>query len=127
MLNARDIATFLATTKPDEARHFYEQVLGLSFIADEPVALVFEANGVQLRLQKVESFEPVAHTVLGWTVPDIVVALTDLETKGVEFTFYPGMGQNDAGIMTFDSGARVAWFQDPDGNVLSLTQMAEAT
>ncbi len=124
MLNSYDIMTFVATAKPDQARHFYEQQLGLTFLMDEPFALVFEANGVPLRIQKMQSLTPAAHTTLGWTVPDIAAAVAELAAKGVQFTTYPGMGQNAAGIMTFDDGVQVAWFKDPDGNTLSLTQLA---
>ena len=123
MLSNCDVTTFVATIKPDEARHFYEQVLGLTFVSDGPAALVLEANGVLLRVQKVQSLTPAPHTVLGWVVPDIAATVADLNEKGVQFNLFEGMGQDAAGILTFDYGVRVAWFNDPDGNTLSLTQM----
>ncbi len=123
MLNNHDVVTFLATTDSAQARHFYEQTLGLTFVMDGPAALVFEANGVTLRIQKVQALSPAPHTVLGWTVPDIAAAVADLAAKGVQFVIYPGMGQNQAGILSFDYGVQVAWFKDPDGNTLSLTEM----
>ena len=122
MLNRADIIAFVATTQPERARPFYEEVLGLPLLADEPFALLFDANGVRLRVAKVGTLDPAPHTVLGWSVPDIRAAIHQLATKGVLFERYAGLSQDSAGIWTSPSGAQVAWFKDPDGNVLSLTQ-----
>jgi catechol 2,3-dioxygenase-like lactoylglutathione lyase family enzyme len=122
MLGNSPVITFVATTKPDAARAFYEGVLGLAFVADDPFALVFDASGVMLRMFKVESHTPPSYTVLGWTVPHIEAMIDGLAARGVTFERFAGMEQDARGIWMSPSGARVAWFKDPDGNVLSLTQ-----
>ena len=122
MLNRADIIAFVATTKSERARAFYEGVLGLSLLADEPFALVFDAHGVTLRVAKVQAFDPAPHTVLGWSVADIRGTIEGLIKKGVVFERYDGLPQDQMGVWTSPSGARVVWFKDPDGNVLSLTQ-----
>ncbi len=116
------LMAFVATTKPDQAKTFYGDALGLRLVADEPFALVFDANGTMLRVSKVESFEPATFTVLGWQVPEVHEAVRKLVSQGVVFQRYPGMLQDDLGIWQSPGGARIAWFQDPDGNTLSLTE-----
>jgi catechol 2,3-dioxygenase-like lactoylglutathione lyase family enzyme len=122
MLGNCQLAAFIATSKPDEARKFYEDVLGLTFLSDEEYAIVFDANGTTLRVQKAGSFTPQQFTALGWHVPDIEAAMADLRAKGVVFEQYPWMPEGSNGIMTFPGGARVTWFKDPDGNLLSIDQ-----
>jgi catechol 2,3-dioxygenase-like lactoylglutathione lyase family enzyme len=122
VLNKAEIIAFVATTKPERAQAFYEGVLGLRLLTDDPFALVFDANGVMLRVAKVQTLEPASHTVLGWIVKDIRSTIDGLTKKGVVFERYEWMPQDDMGVWTPPSGARVAWFKDPDGNVLSLTQ-----
>ena len=122
MLNSCDVIAFVATTEPARAREFYGKVLGLGLVADEPFALVFDAHGTMLRIAKVQEFQPARHTVLGWTVPDISEAVEELKAKGVTFERYEGFNQDDLGIWAAPHGAHVAWFKDPDGNTLSLTQ-----
>ena len=122
MLTSSTLVAFVGTAKPDQARTFYEQTLGLRLVADEPFALVFDANGVPLRVAKVPAAQPAPYTVLGWSVADIRAVVGALTANGVLFERYDGMGQDDLGIWTSPGGARVAWFKDPDGNVLSLTQ-----
>jgi catechol 2,3-dioxygenase-like lactoylglutathione lyase family enzyme len=122
MIDSSKIIAFVATRHPDRARSFYQDVLGLRLVGDDPFALVFDANGTMLRVQKVEALDPARYTALGWEVPDIAAAVDDLIGKGVEFARYEGLGQDSRGIWTAPSGARIAWFQDPDGNTLSLTQ-----
>src|SRR5262245_57744460 len=121
-LNASDIVAFVATADSVRARDFYGSVMGLRLVADDPFALVFDANGVMLRVQKVEAVRPVAYTTLGWRVADIASTIRGLIAKGVVFERYPGLSQDDLGVWTSPRGARVAWFKDPDGNILSLTQ-----
>jgi len=121
MLNRADIIAFVATTKPERARVFYEDALGLTLIADEPFALVFDADGVTLRVAKVQALDPAPHTVLGWSVNDIRGTINGLTKRGVIFERYDGLTHDEMGVWTSPSGARVAWFKDPDGNVLSLT------
>jgi len=125
MLANSPIMAFVATTKPDQARAFYESVLGLRLVSDDPFALVFDCSGTMLRIQKVELFEPQPFTTLGWHVEDIEESVHDLEGKGVVFEKYPFVEDRE-GIWTSPSGARIAWFKDPDGNLLSLTEFADA-
>jgi len=122
VLHSSDVIAFVATTDPERARRFYEAVLGLALLHDEPFALVFDANGTTLRVQKVPALDPTPYTVLGWKVADAGAAVSALAARGVRFERYPGLTQDELGIWTTPSGARVVWFKDPDGNVLSLTQ-----
>lgn len=122
MLGNSDIVAFGATANPNRAEIFYEDVLGLSKLEDTPFALVFNANGVILRLQKVDSFAPPPYTTLGWEVTDIVATAKGLIAKGVTFERFDGLIQDDLGIWTTPDGAKVAWLKDPDCNTLSITQ-----
>lgn len=122
MLSNSRIATFIATSKPAEALKFYEDVLGLTLVSDEEYAIVFDSNGTTLRVQKAGKFTPQPFTALGWHVDNIEATMTDLRAKGVTFEQFPWMPEDSNGIMTFPDGARVAWFKDPDGNLLSLDQ-----
>lgn len=117
-----EIMAFVATTQPEAARTFYCDVLGLSFEEDSPFALVVKTANATLRIQKVQSFEPLPFTSLGWTVEDIKATVQQLNTRGVKFEHFPGMSQDDLGIWSAPGGAQVCWFKDPDGNLLSLTQ-----
>ena len=118
------IETALYVDDLARARAFYEDVLGLRLLADEaPFALVFDANGTMLRVTTVHEFSPHPFTVLGWYVESIESTVEKLTAAGVVFLRFPGMNDKDPlGIWTTPSGARVAWFHDPDKNVLSLTQ-----
>jgi catechol 2,3-dioxygenase-like lactoylglutathione lyase family enzyme len=123
MLNTASLIAFIATTDPARARAFYETILGLPLVGDEPSALVFDSNGTMLRVQKVQSVLPAPYTSLGWTVQDISSEIRALTGRGVTFEKFPGLSQDDQGICTFPDGTQVAWFKDPDGNLLSLTQL----
>jgi catechol 2,3-dioxygenase-like lactoylglutathione lyase family enzyme len=123
MLARADLIAFVATTDLGRARRFYEGVLGLAVIEDDGLALAFDANGTMLRVTGVREVTPAPSTVLGWAVPDIVTAVHELEARGVAFARYPGFEQDDQGIWIAPTGARVAWFSDPDGNTLSLTEL----
>jgi catechol 2,3-dioxygenase-like lactoylglutathione lyase family enzyme len=118
------IVTFLLTQRPESAIAFYRDALGFTFLRDDGFALVFDLNGTLLRIGKVPSHTPVQNTVLGWEVDEIGTAVRELAAKGVAFEHYPNMGQDEQGVCTFPSGDKVAWFKDPDGNVLSLSQHA---
>src|SRR2546423_13170817 len=122
MFSNAKIVTFVATSKPERAQDFYAQTLGLRLIADDAFALVFDVNGVMLRVQKVEAHTPANHTVLGWDVSDIQATVKELMTRGVRCERYAWLEQDELGIWTAPSAAKIAWFKDPDGNVLSLTQ-----
>jgi catechol 2,3-dioxygenase-like lactoylglutathione lyase family enzyme len=122
MLKSRPIVAFVATTDPKRAKSFYAKTLGLRLISEDGFALAFDAGGTMLRVATVKTLQPAGYTVLGWTVPDIARAVRALVKRGVTFQRYDGMGQDDLGIWSSPGGARVAWFTDPDGNTLSLTQ-----
>jgi catechol 2,3-dioxygenase-like lactoylglutathione lyase family enzyme len=113
---------FLATANAKKSRAFYESVLGLTFVADEPPALVFQVGDSMLRIQKVEHVHAALYTALGWSVSNIRQAVQDLRGAGVVFERYEGMNQDTDNIWHAPSGAFVAWFKDPDGHTLSLTQ-----
>jgi catechol 2,3-dioxygenase-like lactoylglutathione lyase family enzyme len=117
---------FAITTKPEEAEAFYSHKLGFTFVRDDGFALVFDAHGTMLRVSKMREFTPAQYTVLGWEVEDIVRTVTGLKERGVVFERYPGMPHDDNAVCTFPGGDRVAWFKDPDGNVLSLSQHSHA-
>lgn len=118
------VVTFLLTQKPDAAIAFYRDTLGFAYLRDDGFALVFDLGEVLLRIGKVEAHNPAQHTVLGWEVAGIGAEVRKLEARGVSFERYPNMGQDEQGICTFPNGDQVAWFRDPDGNVLSLSQHA---
>ena len=116
---------FLATSNAEAARNFYESQLGLALAADDPYALVYQLGGTELRLSKVPAHTPLPFTVLDWQVPSIEDAHGALAAKGVDFTIFEGMGQDERGIWASpDGGARILWFKDPDGNVLSVSERA---
>jgi catechol 2,3-dioxygenase-like lactoylglutathione lyase family enzyme len=118
------VVTFLIATNADAALRFYRDMLGLKFIRDDGFALVFDMDGVMLRIARVPEFTPAQHTVLGWESENIAAMVDELAAKGVAFNRYPNMGQDERGICTFPTGDKVAWFKDPDGNVLSISQHA---
>ena len=122
MLGDFEVIAMTATTQPEKARAFYGDVLGLVFREDTPFARIFEGGGTTVRVQKVQSFVPSGFTSLGWKLPDIAATVKALAAKGVMCERFDGLHQNDDGIWDSPSGARVAWFKDPDGNILSLTQ-----
>lgn len=118
------LVAFVPTTDSAKARAFYEGVLGLKLVEDQkPFAMVFDANGTMLRVTAVHEHNPAPFTVLGWSVDSIEETVERLTAAGVEFQRYPGVNDGDPkGIWTAPGGARIAWFKDPDGNVLSVTQ-----
>jgi len=122
MLSTQKPIAFVATAAPERAAQFYRDVLGLKLIEDSPFALVFDLAGIMLRIQKVESLTPSPFTVLGWQVDDIESIIKALAQRGVHFEHYPRLEQDPFGIWASPSGAKVAWFKDPDGNNLSLTE-----
>lgn len=117
------IVAFVSIVDVARAKEFYRDTLGLTLVSEEPpFALVFDAHGIMLRLAMVKKVPPAHGTVLGWSVPDIAGAVQELTSAGVRFERYPNMPQDDLGIWTAPGGAKVAWFQDPDGNILSLSE-----
>lgn len=113
---------FLATTKPAESRAFYTDVVGLRFVAEHDFAIVLDAHGTALHLQKVQEVTVAPYTAFGLDVDDIEAAVDALTARGVRGKRYPHFEQDARAIWTAPNGARVFWFDDPDGHVLSLSQ-----
>ena len=126
MLATAKLTAFAATAHPGRAKAFYQQTLGLRLLTDDQFALAFDSNGVQLRIQKVAKVAPPPFTVLGWEVASIRRAMTALSNAGVTFERYASLEQDEAGVWTAPSRTRVAWFKDPDGNLLSLAERGAA-
>ena len=127
MLANNPIIAFIPTRDAAIARTFYEGLLGLRFISDDQFALVMDANGTMLRIVRVGDFTPFPFTILGWQVTDIDQTVADLTAKGLKFQRYTFLDQSPSGIWTAPgNAAKVAWFTDPDGNTLSLSQHKEA-
>ena len=122
-----DLIAFATIVDVDRARTFYRDTLGLTLVSEEPpFALVFDANGTMVRLGMGKELPKISGTVLGWKVPDIEPAVKELQSRGVSFERFDGLKQNQDGIWTAPGGARVAWFRDPDGNILSLSEHPES-
>ena len=122
MLNRAQVVAFAATAEPARALVFYRDVLGLELVADSPFALLFNANGVSLRVQKVQKVSVSGYTALGWNVDDIAATAAGLRARGVVCERFPGLTQDADGIWRTPDGAQVAWFRDVDGNLISITQ-----
>ena len=126
MLHSSDLIAFVPATDLGRGRAFYEGTLGLRVIERNAFACVLDANGTMLRVTAVAAVASPGYTVLGWRVADIDGTVRDLAGRGVAFSRYDGMDQDERGVWTTPGGDKVAWFTDPDGNVLSLTQFAVA-
>jgi len=113
---------FVPTRDLNKARAFYEGLLGLRSVSEDEFALVLDANGTVIRVTKATDFKPQPFAILGWQVADISQAVSELGDKGIHFERYGMKEQDKRGVWTAPGGARVVWFKDPDGNVLSLTQ-----
>lgn len=122
MLGSCKIIALVGTRDPVRAKAFYRDTLGLRLVSEDPFALVFDAHGTTLRVSIVQEVAAAKYTVLGWQVPDIAATAKDLRNAGVQLERFPGIEQDELGIWTAPGGARVAWFRDPDGNILSITQ-----
>jgi catechol 2,3-dioxygenase-like lactoylglutathione lyase family enzyme len=122
MFSNASLLAFVPTTDLGRARAFYEGVLGLPVLEDDGFACVVEAHGAPLRITAVRELTPHPFTVLGWEVPDVAAAVDDLVGRGISFVRYPQIEQDERGIWTTPTGTRVAWFRDPDANVLSVSQ-----
>jgi catechol 2,3-dioxygenase-like lactoylglutathione lyase family enzyme len=126
MLGTKRPIAFLATAHPERCKTFYAKTLGLRLVGDDQFALVFDAAGIPLRIQKVETVHPHPFTALGWEVRGIRRVVTSLVKRGVVFERYAFMDQDDHGVWLAPSGTSVAWFKDPDGNLLSLADSGAA-
>jgi len=124
MLTDKKLKAFMPTTNPVKARKFYKETLGLKLLAEDNYALEFDANGTLLRITTVEKLVPHPFTVLGWDVENIADLIKSLISKGVAFERYDFFNQDNLGIWTAPGGTKVAWFKDPDGNLLSLSEYA---
>ena len=125
-LGKYNIIGFVTIVDVSRAKDFYRDTLGLRLVTEEPpFALVFDANGIMLRLGMAKELPPAHGTVLGWQVPEIAATIKNLEQAGVRFERYEGMDQDELGIWNSPYGAKVAWFKDPDGNILSVTEFPE--
>jgi catechol 2,3-dioxygenase-like lactoylglutathione lyase family enzyme len=122
MLNTMKIVAFVPTTDYDTAQSFYVDVLGLRWVKNDGFALVLDANGNMIRVVKAPDFKPLSYTILGWEVPDIQDTVSKLTQRGVVFQRFGFPGQDEQGVWTAPSGDKVAWFKDPDGNTLSISQ-----
>jgi catechol 2,3-dioxygenase-like lactoylglutathione lyase family enzyme len=122
VLGSINIVAFVPITDASKAREFYEGILGLRFIKDDGFALVFDANGIMVRMAKMKEVVPVQFTILGWQVSNIENMVQALRNKGIHFEIFSFFKQDERGIWTAPTGDKVAWFKDPDGNMLSLSQ-----
>ena len=122
MFEDANLVAFVASRDLEVAGRFYGEVLGFRLIEASPFANAYDANGTQLRIAKVDRMAPAPYTVLGWRVVDIVATIRVLREAGVVFERYGGMAQDEDGVWIAPGGSRIAWFADPDGNVLSLQQ-----
>jgi len=122
MLATSQTIGMLPTTDKTKAKEFYQNLLGLTFVKDDGFALVFRAHHATIRVVQMPEFKPASYTILGWEVADIGDEVRELAASGVAFERYPWFEQDALGIWTAPNGDKVAWFKDPDGNVLSLSQ-----
>jgi catechol 2,3-dioxygenase-like lactoylglutathione lyase family enzyme len=121
-LGGAALVGFVATTDLARAEAFYRDVLGLPHLETNPYACVFDSGGTMLRVTLVPERAAAGYTVLGWRVDDIAATMADLAARGVVFNRYDGIAQDESGVWTTPDGAKIAWFADPDGNTLSLSQ-----
>lgn len=125
MLNEATPILFVGARDLERARAFYAGTLGLPLMHEDTFALVFDAGGTPLRVTRAPAFEPLPFTVAGWEVDDVAASLRGLRDAGVVFERFESLDQDDDGIWTAPDGIRVAWFRDPSGNVLSISDYAE--
>jgi catechol 2,3-dioxygenase-like lactoylglutathione lyase family enzyme len=127
VLGSAELIAVVPSCDLERSRHFYVEILGLGFASQDLFALVLDSHGTTVRVTDVSNtpaFKPAGFTILGWKVPNAADTVRSLEARGVSFQRYHGIRQDDHAIWTSPSGARVAWFHDPDGNILSITEAA---
>jgi len=123
MLGSCSLTTFILTADAQRAKMFYSETLGLRFVKQDEYALVFDANGIVLRITSLPNHTPSEHPVLGWEVPDIAQTAAALAAAGVAIERYSFIEQDELGVWTGPGGSpKLAWFKDPDGNILSIAQ-----
>jgi catechol 2,3-dioxygenase-like lactoylglutathione lyase family enzyme len=124
LLASSQLQTIICTSRPAEAERFYGEVLGLPLTSHSLGALVYDVGGAVLRVSPVPSMTPSEHTVAGFAVHDIGPVVELLIARGVRIERFPHFPHDADGILTAPDGSRVAWFRDPDGNLLSVVQYA---
>ncbi len=122
MLTNNKLKAFIPTMMPEKAKAFYKDILGLKFLSEDNYALEFESNGISLRITIVQQLTPQPFTILGWNVDNISVTIKSLNQNGVICEKFDFLEQDELGIWIAPGGSKVAWFKDPDGNILSLTE-----
>jgi predicted enzyme related to lactoylglutathione lyase len=122
MLASAKMVGFIPTTDYHKARAFYEGQLGFTFVSLDQFALVMSVGGHMIRISEMPNFKPLQGTILGWQVEDIEAVATWLRDRGVPPEKYPFAQDQTLGIWTTPDGSKVAWFKDPDGNILSVSQ-----
>jgi len=125
MLDNAEPVAFIPSQNLARSRRFYEQTLGLALAGEDSFAVVFRIGGITLRVtnvSNVKDFKPHSFTALGWHVPDATLAVQELTNRGIVFERFPGIEQDSLGIWSAPSGSKVAWFKDPEGNILSISQ-----
>jgi catechol 2,3-dioxygenase-like lactoylglutathione lyase family enzyme len=121
MLSSAKIMAFVSTTSADKARAFYRDTLGLKMVSEDGFALVFDCGGTHLRVALAQEVTPAKYTVLGWEVKDMEAKVAEMTKAGVKFEVFGFFKQDELGIWTAPGGTLVAWFKDPDGNLLSVS------
>ena len=127
MLEDKKLKAFIPTIEPEKARNFYMNVLGLKLVSEDHYGMEFYTNGVLLRVTTVNKLTPQPFTVLGWDVEDLPSMIVSLGKSGIKFEKYNYIEQDNYGIWTAPGGLKVAWFKDPDGNLLSLTEYTDSS
>lgn len=125
MLDNANLIAFVATARPEEAKRFYRETLGLLFVEDDQNHIVFDSNGTLLRIQRVQQFTPTGLIALSWEVDNILSEVATLKAQGVKFERFPNLEQDANDIWVAYDGTMVAWFKDPDGNLLSISEHAQ--
>jgi catechol 2,3-dioxygenase-like lactoylglutathione lyase family enzyme len=124
MIEKNRLMAFVPVSSADKARGFYRDTLGLRMISEDGFALAFDVEGVMLRATLIPKFTPQPFTVLGWQVADAAAMARKLTAGGVALMRFPGLEQDKDDLWRAPGGALIGWFKDPDGNVLSISQLA---
>jgi catechol 2,3-dioxygenase-like lactoylglutathione lyase family enzyme len=124
MLGHSRLQTIIWTSRLAEAERFYTLALGLHLRGKSDGALIYDVNGSDLRVSPVPSTLPTAHTVMGFAVDHLDGILGELGKRGVTWEHFPGFPHDERGVVITPDGAKVVWFRDPDGNLLSIVQFS---
>jgi len=122
MLETYSLRSFISTTDLDRSKQFYSEILGLVILDENKYIVELDSDGSNLTISLVKIFTPQPFTVLGWVVLEIEEVMESLKESGIEFINFEGIKQNELGICLSENGTKTAWFTDPDGNILSLTE-----